>query len=88
MICLSPKSRELIVATAISLSDFKKNAPEIYQRLIESDGPIYVETNGRAIIEIRKFQHAPQLSHHQEGVRLNDEDITFPIEPDGYEPFK
>ncbi|MYM82557.1 hypothetical protein GTP44_11400 [Duganella sp. FT50W] len=76
------------MVTAISLSEFKKSAPEIYRRLIESDGPIYIETDGRAVIQIRRFHHGPEISHIREDLRLNDEDIVFPIEPDGYEPFK
>jgi hypothetical protein len=75
--------------TSISLSEFKAKAPEIYERLLESDGPLYVEKDGRAIMEIRKFQHGPTISHHPEqGLVLNEGDIVFPIEPDGYEPFK
>jgi hypothetical protein len=75
--------------TSISLSEFKAKAPEIYERLIESDDPLYIEKDGCAIMEIRKFQHGPTISHHpQQGVLLNVEDIVSPIEPDGYELFK
>lgn len=72
--------------TSISLAEFKAKAPELYERLIESDGPLYIEKDGRAVMEIRKFQHGPAISHHpQHGVLLNEEDLIFPIEPDGYE---
>lgn len=72
--------------TSISLAEFKAKAPELYERLMESDGPLYIEKDGRAVMEIRKFQHGPAISHHpQQGVLLNDGNIVFPIEPDGYE---
>lgn len=75
--------------TTISLSDFKKQAPEIYRQLIESDGPLYIEKDGRAVLEIRKFQQGPKISHDPlRGMVLNQDDILSPIEPDGYEPFK
>lgn len=75
--------------TSISLDEFKAKAPEIYARLIESEGPLYIEKDGRAVMEIRTFQHGPMISHGPEnGLTLNEEDIVFPIEPDGYELFK
>ena len=74
---------------AISLSEFKDKAPDIYRRLIESGGPLYVEKDGRAVMEIRKFQQGPTITHDPaRGVILNDDDIVSPIEPDGYEPFE
>jgi len=74
----------------ISLSEFEEQAPDIYRRLIESGGPLYVEKNGRAVMEIRKFQQGPMITHDPlRGAVLNDDgDIISPIEPDGYEPFK
>nr|WP_315259677.1 hypothetical protein [uncultured Duganella sp.] len=75
--------------TAISLSEFKEIAPEIYRRLTESGGPLYVEKNGRAVMEIRTLQEGPKISYHpQRGITLNEDDILFPLEPDGYEPLK
>ena len=75
--------------TSISLAEFKAKAPELYERLMESDGPLYIEKDGRAVMEIRKFEHGPAISRHpQHGVLLNEEDIIFPIEPDGYEFLK
>ena len=75
--------------TTISLAEFKQKAPEIYRRLIESGGPLFIEEDGRAIMEIRRFRLGPNISHSagREAV-VNEEDIVFPIEPDGYEPFK
>lgn len=74
--------------TAISLSEFKAKAPEIYRQLIESGGPLYIEKDGRAIMEIRKFQLGPKISHDPlRGMILNEGDIVSPIEADGYEPF-
>ncbi|MYM91355.1 hypothetical protein [Duganella vulcania] len=74
---------------AISLSEFREQAPAIYRRLIESGGPLYVEMDGRAVMEIRKFQQGPTITHDPvRGVVLNDGDIVSPLEPDGYEPFE
>ena len=71
--------------TSISLAEFQAEAPELYERLMESDGPLYIEEDGRAVMEIRKFQHGPAISRRpQHGVLLNEGDIIFPIEPDGY----
>ena len=75
--------------TSISLAEFKAKAPELYERLMESDGPLYIEKDGRAEMEIRRFQHGPKISRHpQHDMLLNEEDIIFPIEPDGYELLK
>jgi hypothetical protein len=75
--------------TAISLMEFKEKAPEIYRRLVESGGPLYIEKDGRAVMEIRRFQDGPKITHDPErGIILNDGDIIFPVEPDGYEPFR
>ena len=75
--------------TSISLEEFKAKAPEIFARLVESSGPLYIEEDGRAVMEIRTFQKGPTISRDREhGLVLNKEDIIFPIEPDGYELFK
>jgi hypothetical protein len=82
------KPEGIMMVTTISLSEFKEKAPDIYRRLIESGGPLYVEKDGRAVMEIRKFQEGPKISHDPlQAAVLNEDDIVFPIEPDGYEPF-